>query len=133
VDDRQHPVCVNLCIPQVVAEGSSGGQWSLPRPKELKPGQFAAALYRSRSSAEPVKEKNWMPFVWGDALMTVHSVVPHRVFRCAGAGAEHIYASSYMPLLLVVVAMVSDEHAAQQHPYLRTSMRAPPTLQHPEY
>lgn len=34
-----------------------------------------------RKSREPIKEKNWMPFVWQDELFMVHSVFPQRVFR----------------------------------------------------
>lgn len=34
-----------------------------------------------RKSREPIKEKNWMPFVWQEQLFMVHSVFPQRVFR----------------------------------------------------
>jgi hypothetical protein len=55
--------------------------WSIHRPTELKPGIFRDQLYKDRKSAEPIKEKNWMPFIWQEQLMVVHSVFPHRVFR----------------------------------------------------
>jgi hypothetical protein len=70
-----------LCL-QVVAE-EPGGEWSIPRPTELKPGMFADQLYTRdhKKHQEPIKEKNWMPFVWQEQLMMVHGVFPHRVFR----------------------------------------------------
>lgn len=65
---------------QVVAEDTAD-EWSIHRPRELKPGSFAAAIYSGAGRGEPVKEKNWMPFVAGSQLYMAHSVVPHRVFR----------------------------------------------------
>lgn len=67
-------------LEQVVSE-KPDDKWSIHRPTELKPGIFRDQLYKDRKSAEPIKEKNWMPFVWQEQLMVVHSVFPHRVFR----------------------------------------------------
>ncbi|KAF8059755.1 LPA1 [Scenedesmus sp. PABB004] len=78
------PIFVQFVV-QVVADGPDD-EWSLRRPTELKPGAFAAQLYGARLGSGSIKEKNWMPFVWGDQLMTVHSVTPHRVFRVNASG-----------------------------------------------
>ncbi|WIA21773.1 hypothetical protein OEZ85_000932 [Tetradesmus obliquus] len=80
------PIFVQFVV-QVVAE-EPGGEWSIPRPTELKPGVFAEQLYKrdGKRHAEPIKEKNWMPFVWQEQLMMVHSVFPHRVFRVNSSG-----------------------------------------------
>eukprot|EP00882_Tetradesmus_deserticola_P002072 GHRQ01002220.1.p1 GENE.GHRQ01002220.1~~GHRQ01002220.1.p1 ORF type:complete len:413 (+),score=44.27 GHRQ01002220.1:250-1488(+) len=80
------PIFVQFVV-QVVAE-EPGGEWSIPRPTELKPGIFAEQLYSRdpKKHQEPIKEKNWMPFVWQEQLMMVHSVFPHRVFRVNSSG-----------------------------------------------
>ena len=66
---------------KVVSEDTTD-EWSVHRPRELKPGPFGTAIYRdSTGRGEPIKEKNWMPFVHADQLYMTHSVVPHRVFR----------------------------------------------------
>lgn len=69
---------------QVVAEDTND-EWSIHRPRELKPGSFGPAIYKELTGrGEPIKEKNWMPFVYDGQLHMAHSVVPHRVFRWAG-------------------------------------------------
>jgi len=70
---------------QVVAEDTTD-EWSIHRPRELKPGAFGPAIYKALGHPGSVKEKNWMPFVRGDQLYMSHSVVPHRVFRINSQG-----------------------------------------------
>ncbi|GBF99713.1 hypothetical protein Rsub_12425 [Raphidocelis subcapitata] len=90
------PVFVQFIV-QVVALDKSD-PWSIRRPRELKPGPFAGSLYQPRG--EPIKEKNWMPFVRGDQLYMVHSVVPHRVFRMSPQGvAVQQFLTTNEPLL----------------------------------
>eukprot|EP00878_Enallax_costatus_P004680 GHUV01004928.1.p1 GENE.GHUV01004928.1~~GHUV01004928.1.p1 ORF type:complete len:402 (+),score=109.70 GHUV01004928.1:2577-3782(+) len=78
------PIFVQFIV-QVVAENTND-QWSIHRPTELKPGAFADQLYKGIKGRGTIKEKNWMPFVWQDQLFTVHSVMPHRVFRINATG-----------------------------------------------
>jgi hypothetical protein len=44
------------------------------------------SFLQGRKGGEPIKEKNWMPFVYKEHLYMVHSVVPHRVFRMSANG-----------------------------------------------
>jgi hypothetical protein len=89
---------------QVIAEGPHS-EWTIHKPRELRPGPFAPQIYRKPKPGAPalsstvaaaaavnvagghhgpVKEKNWMPFVAGGQLYMTYSVVPHRVFRWGG-------------------------------------------------
>jgi hypothetical protein len=68
-----------------VAEDTAD-EWSIHRPRELKPGSFGPPMYKAAGHPGPVKEKNWMPFVHADQLYMTHSVVPHRVFRMNSQG-----------------------------------------------
>lgn len=78
------------------SSSSSDDPWSIRRPRELKAGAYARQLYGGRGSAagqEPIKEKNWMPFVHRDRLFMTHSVHPHRVFEVNSSGvavAQHL-------------------------------------------
>jgi hypothetical protein len=89
------PVFVQFLV-QVVADGDTADAWSIKRPRELKAGAFARQLYGGKGSAagqEPIKEKNWMPFVYQDRLFMTHSVHPHRVFEVNSSGvavAQHL-------------------------------------------
>jgi hypothetical protein len=87
------PVFVQFLV-QVVADGkdaeaAAADPWSVRRPRELKAGPFARQLYGGKGAAagqEPIKEKNWMPFVHQDRLFMTHSVHPHRVFEVNSSG-----------------------------------------------
>jgi hypothetical protein len=74
--------CAARCA-QVVAENTTD-QWSIHRPRELKPGVHAHEIWRGKykpQDGDPIKEKNWMPLIWNDELYMVHSVFPHRVWK----------------------------------------------------
>lgn len=89
------PVFVQFLV-QVVADGDTADAWSIKRPRELKAGAYARQLYGGKGTAagqEPIKEKNWMPFVHQDRLFMTHSVHPHRVFEVNSSGvavAQHL-------------------------------------------
>jgi len=77
------PIFVQFIV-QVVAEAGTD-EWSITKPRELRPGPFAAAIYKRQAAGahhHAVKEKNWMPFVHDGQLYMTYSVTPHRVFRC---------------------------------------------------
>jgi hypothetical protein len=88
------PVFVQFLV-QVVAEDPAD-VWSIKRPRELKAGAYSRQLYGGKGTLagqEPIKEKNWMPFVHRDRLFMTHSVHPHRVFEVNSTGvavAQHL-------------------------------------------
>ncbi|KAI8469311.1 MAG: hypothetical protein J3K34DRAFT_424307 [Monoraphidium minutum] len=83
------PIFVQFIV-QVVSEDSAD-DWTLHRPRELKLGRFAPAIYAEAAEdaaarGEHVKEKNWMPFVHEGELYMAHTVMPHRVLRMTHSG-----------------------------------------------
>eukprot|EP00879_Flechtneria_rotunda_P006744 GHRR01007087.1.p1 GENE.GHRR01007087.1~~GHRR01007087.1.p1 ORF type:complete len:270 (+),score=75.05 GHRR01007087.1:1163-1972(+) len=73
--------------------------WNITKPIQLTAGDFTVPPYSS-AGAGPIKEKNWMPFVYLDDLYFTYSITPHRVFRVDPSGtAKQQWVSSVKRLL----------------------------------
>ena len=122
---------------QVVAEDTND-EWSIHRPRELKPGSFGPPIYKDLvGRGVPIKEKNWMPFVHQDQLYMTHSVVPHRVFRCgagrwAGRGVERVGGWGWGRRAQGAICVVGARRLAQVGPLgeHRILKRARPPTRH---